>query len=285
MPRLLAYQRRRLWLSKDDAFLLAGSARCQSCHRLGRHWLPPPIMRPDSVVSVDDKISSSYYAWLLTGCERPFHCPLAQGDVSDKAADLNGAKVARSAPRESDDPQVLPPCLTGAHRLGEVFERYHKKIYRYCLFRLFTPETAEDVTSKVFLVLAERIASLKVDGETGLRRWLYEVARRTVNAHVRQARRNVAALAAMYRERGGRLNSGPDVSRTVDWPAMQAAISKLKSSDQHLVVLRFVDELRTGEIARILGKKEGAVRVALFRAVRSLRRHLKLKYPDDWGKP
>jgi DNA-directed RNA polymerase specialized sigma24 family protein len=40
------------------------------------------------------------------------------------------------------------------------------------------------------------------------------------------------------------------------------------------VILRFVDEMTTHEIAGVLGRSEGAVRVLLHRALRSVAREL-----------
>src|SRR5437762_165516 len=52
------------------------------------------------------------------------------------------------------------------------------------------------------------------------------------------------------------------------------AVAKLPADRRRAVVLRFVEEMSTAEIAGILGKSEGAVRVLLHRALKSLGREL-----------
>ena len=52
------------------------------------------------------------------------------------------------------------------------------------------------------------------------------------------------------------------------------AIDRLPGDRRRAVILRFVDEMSTSEIAGILGRSEGAVRVLIHRALRSVARDL-----------
>jgi RNA polymerase sigma-70 factor (ECF subfamily) len=52
------------------------------------------------------------------------------------------------------------------------------------------------------------------------------------------------------------------------------AVGKLRGDRRRAVVLRFVDEMTTAEIAGVLGRSEGAVRVLIHRALRSVARDL-----------
>jgi RNA polymerase sigma-70 factor (ECF subfamily) len=48
------------------------------------------------------------------------------------------------------------------------------------------------------------------------------------------------------------------------------AVARLPEARRRAVVLRFVDEMSTAEIAEVLGRSEGAVRVLLHRALRAV---------------
>ena len=52
------------------------------------------------------------------------------------------------------------------------------------------------------------------------------------------------------------------------------AVDRLPGDRRRALVLRFVDEMSTAEIAGVLGRSEGAVRVLIHRALRSLARDL-----------
>jgi RNA polymerase sigma-70 factor (ECF subfamily) len=53
------------------------------------------------------------------------------------------------------------------------------------------------------------------------------------------------------------------------------AVGRLPGDRRRAVVLRFVDELSTAEIAGVLGRSEGAVRVLIHRALRTVARDLR----------
>jgi len=52
------------------------------------------------------------------------------------------------------------------------------------------------------------------------------------------------------------------------------AIGRLTEEQQQVLVLRFFEDLSTGEVAEIMGKRRGAVRGLQFRALSALREML-----------
>ena len=79
---------------------------------------------------------------------------------------------------------------------------------------------------------------------------------------------------------GGGLQQAPEASPEAMAEAMfsrnyvRDAISKLKGEKQKVILMRFIDGLSYEEIARALGKKEGAIRVIQYRALNDLRHML-----------
>ena len=59
-----------------------------------------------------------------------------------------------------------------------------------------------------------------------------------------------------------------------DASAAWSAVARLPGDRRRAVVLRFVEEMSTAEIAAVLGRSEGAVRVLLHRALRTVARDL-----------
>ena len=59
-----------------------------------------------------------------------------------------------------------------------------------------------------------------------------------------------------------------------DVAAAWAAVGRLPADRRRAIVLRFVDEMSTAEIAGVLGRSENAVRVLIHRALRSVARDL-----------
>ena len=61
------------------------------------------------------------------------------------------------------------------------------------------------------------------------------------------------------------------------WPAVDAlrgAVKHLTSEQQEVLVLRFVENMSSRQVAKVLGKNEGAIRALQFRALGRLRKIL-----------
>jgi RNA polymerase sigma-70 factor, ECF subfamily len=100
--------------------------------------------------------------------------------------------------------------------------------------------------------------------------WLFRIARNVVaNERRRERRRPVAPL-----EHAAGVPAADDIFETAAareaGSAAWRAVGRLPEDRRRAVVLRFVDEMSTAEIAEILGRSEGAVRVLLHRALRSV---------------
>ena len=113
------------------------------------------------------------------------------------------------------------------------------------------------------------------EGASTFRVWLFQIARNVVAERRRRPRRRpeapldaAARVADAARPRGRRR---PAATRPA---AAWRAIDRLPGDRRRALVLRFVDEMSTAEIAGVLGRSEGAVRVLIHRALRSVARDL-----------
>jgi len=169
---------------------------------------------------------------------------------------------------------IILPARTEADSLSRLYELYYDRIFRFCVHRLFSKETAEDVTSTVFLEAARRIRGFEGRNEQDFRNWLYAIAANQANAYIRKASRRKKLLAeAAYSMTAAATESGDDASEP-DWPRLYAAILKLKPKHQTIITLRFFENMEFEQIAEILGTKEATVRVTLHRILKKLRNHL-----------
>ena len=170
--------------------------------------------------------------------------------------------------------QLVVKARTDSQALGQLYELYYDRIFRFCLWRLFARQTAEDVTSEVFLNVARGIHSLDGLTEQKFRSWLYAIAANLTKAYLRKTlRRN--DLLATAAEQGVLAQADCDSNGCeIDWPILYRAIRKLKPRQQDVITLRFFEELSHQQIAEILSLKAITVRVTLSRALGRLRRIL-----------
>jgi RNA polymerase sigma-70 factor, ECF subfamily len=162
-----------------------------------------------------------------------------------------------------------------------LYRRYLAQVYSYAYYELGDHHDAEDATERTFLLalthlgrFEERARPADGDGASTFRVWLFRIARNVV-ANVRRTRRRRPETsldaAAVVRDP---LDIEGRAAERADATAAWAAVGRLPTDRRRAVVLRFVDEMSTAEIAGVLGRSEGAVRVLLHRALRSVAREL-----------
>ncbi len=165
------------------------------------------------------------------------------------------------------------PAVRAAQRdrraFGLLYRRYVERVYSYAFYLLGDHHDAEDATERTFLAALDAIGGFRDTGAS-FRAWLFRIAHNQLaNALRARARHPVAPLDAVA-EPGADHDPAGELARAEDARRVRRAIAALSQDRRQVVVLRFVDGLSTAEIAAVLGRSEGAVRVLQHRALREL---------------
>jgi RNA polymerase sigma factor (sigma-70 family) len=170
-----------------------------------------------------------------------------------------------------------------AEELGRLFDKYHQRIYAYCAHRLFCRTAAEDVTSQIFLGVAQNLHSFQGRTESALCGWLYTIAVNQCNTYLRSARRRKKLFEQF--QRSGRdctqEPASPDTPNKPDWTEVYEAISHLSQIEQTVITLRFFEQMSYEQIAVIVSKREPNVRVLTHRGLQKLRKMLNAAWCGD----
>ena len=170
--------------------------------------------------------------------------------------------------RTANDGRLIARARSDTEAFVELYRKYYDAIFRYCAHRLFERTAAEDVTSEVFLRVVEKFGSFRGD-EPKFRIWLYRIATNAVNNHLRKAvRQNNLLEGARKRMNGCDDNRGTSSERLA---LLRDAMLALKPRYQAIVTLRFFENLKSTEIAEVLGSSPGTVRSQMARALAKLR--------------
>lgn len=156
--------------------------------------------------------------------------------------------------------------------LGRIYDFYHPKIYRYVYSRVGDRQIAEDLTGEVFMRMLEALRN-KRGWQTSVAAWLYGIAHHLVVDYHR-ARHKESRLfdeAALAEEEV----RGAAVEERLVREQLRLAIGDLTPDQQKVLVLKFVEGMSNQEVARILGKTEGAVKSIQYHALSSLARLVK----------
>jgi RNA polymerase sigma-70 factor, ECF subfamily len=167
-------------------------------------------------------------------------------------------------------PEVLRFAANGdGAAFGRLWRDMHPMLLRY--LRLSAGDAAEDLASEVWLEVARRIARFR-GSELEFRSWLFTVARRRVidlqRYKTRHPERPTADTERL--DRPAPDDTAAKVLEGISTEAALAFIATLPREQAEMIILRVVAGLDVAQVARIVGKSPGAVRVATHRGLRSL---------------
>lgn len=151
---------------------------------------------------------------------------------------------------------------------GAIFRDAQPALLRY--LRLITPDP-EDVAADTWLDVVTGLAGFR-GGEAGFRAWLFTVARhRAADAGRSRARRPAVPLCEAGAAEPPTSHDAADLAlEAISARATMDLIARLPREQAEIIVLRVVAGLDPVDVARIVGKSPGAVRVAAHRALRRL---------------
>ena len=156
--------------------------------------------------------------------------------------------------------------------LTQLYEENFDRIYRYVVLKIGERTEAEDITQQVFLSALKSISSFKYKG-TPFSAWLYRIAHNQIVDYLRKkTKRATVPLEETVTDN----NPGPGLvaERKVDIEQLAEVTKRLTKAQQEVVSLRFTSELSVAQVARIMGKSEGAVKALQHSAIVSLRKAL-----------
>ena len=156
----------------------------------------------------------------------------------------------------------------------QIYDDYVDKIYRFIFFKVNSQEIAQDLCSETFLRGWQSFKDNKQEIENP-QAFLYQIARNLVIDHYREKGRTQTVSADYV----SITDPGQDLEEQAlmnsDLSEIRLALADLKDNYQEVVVWHYIDDLSIPEISKLVNKSEGAVRVMLHRALKSLKNNLK----------
>jgi RNA polymerase sigma-70 factor (ECF subfamily) len=156
---------------------------------------------------------------------------------------------------------------------AQLYEDYFDKVYRYVTIKIGDKMEAEDITQQVFLKAIRSISSFKWRG-VPFSAWLFRIAHNQVVDYFRKHKKKitVALEESMIVDDDG--DPREMLDRKLDGERLAAASRNLTAAQQEVISLRFAGEMSIAEVARAMGRSEGAVKALQHSAIVSLRKIL-----------
>jgi RNA polymerase sigma-70 factor, ECF subfamily len=171
---------------------------------------------------------------------------------------------------DGEFPGVLNAAASGDEgAFARLWRDANPSLLRY--LRVVAGDAAEDVAAEVWLKVARKLRRFR-GSEPEFRGWLFTLAHRRVIDLRRYGARRPVWLAADPGEldRPAADDTAAAALDNLSTEGVLALIATLPPPQAEAVVLRVVAGLDVAQVALILGKRSGAVRVASHRGLRTL---------------
>jgi RNA polymerase sigma-70 factor, ECF subfamily len=156
-------------------------------------------------------------------------------------------------------------------QFSELYRSHLRDVYSYAYYRVGNHHDAEDLTTQTFIQAYRHFerATAESDGRP-LRPWLIRIAHNlAANFYRDRARRPQANL-----EDASVISAPHDTESLVEGREELAqvldAVQRLPDDRREALIMRFALGMDNREIARALGRTDGATKVLLHRAIRQL---------------
>ena len=182
-----------------------------------------------------------------------------------------------SPPTENVEPGELGPAAKAElDRAFEDFYRAHlRDVYSYAYYRVRNPHDAEDLTEQAFLQAYRHFdrARRESDGRP-LRPWLIRIAHNLASNYYRDRSRrpqtaidDAGPLAAAHTTES-LVQDRDDLKRILE------CVQQLPDDRREALIMRFALGMDNREIARALGRSDGATKVLIHRAIKQLQEEM-----------
>lgn len=202
--------------------------------------------------------------------------------MSEHAGETYEPRIVGSAAR-AEFGDVLAAAQDGAQwAVAVLWQELHPRLLRF--LRGLDPVAAEDVEADTWLAAARHLAGFHGDGQQ-FRAWMFTIARNRLNDwRRREARRSVTVAPEALGERPA---DDDPAGTALDVLGADAAVAQVRAllprGQAEVILLRVLGGLDVAEVAAIVGKRPGTVRVLQHRGLRRLADDLAEPAPERRG--
>lgn len=147
---------------------------------------------------------------------------------------------------------------------GELYDDLAPKLYGFIFSRTSSKDTAQDLSQEIFVKLIEHIKSF--DPKKGkFTVWFWRMARNTLIDHYRQKKPIPFSHFEETEVEEMSIAEIPDTDNVMAHRKLRDLVKTFNEEEQELFEMRFIAEMPYKDIAKVIGKPEGTLRVSSLR--------------------
>ena len=154
--------------------------------------------------------------------------------------------------------------------LEQIYNGFYDKIYSFIFFKVNNQEKAEDLAGEVFIKFIDYLKDHDIDNVNAL---LYKIARNLIIDDSRKKKEELIGDEAM----GNITDNNEQSLDFITNEQLFKVVFELKDDFRDVIVMYYLNEMTTKEIADIFEKSEGAVRTMLSRAIGAIKEKINIR--------
>ncbi|MGE5392133.1 MAG: RNA polymerase sigma factor [Candidatus Saccharibacteria bacterium] len=158
---------------------------------------------------------------------------------------------------------------------GRIYDHFRDKIYRFVFFRIGHREISEDILADTFVKAWVKIG--QVNSPKALSGWLYQVAKNNIIDYYRIRKTTVDLEEVEDFLEEDAINPVDEANLTIEHRKIMILLERLPADQQEVIRYKFFEDMTNEEIAHVMNKTEGAIRVIQHRAILKLKELLHKK--------
>lgn len=152
------------------------------------------------------------------------------------------------------------------------YTEWKDKLYSYILYKVGDTALAQDLTQDIWLKAYNAFA--RYDGKHAFSTWIYTIANNTITDHWRKKKIEFADMEEDF-EIGDDAREADMMKRQtsaqIEIVQVHQALQKLPQLQQDAILMKYIEDAHTRDIAERLDTSEANVRQALSRGMKRLR--------------
>jgi RNA polymerase sigma-70 factor (ECF subfamily) len=150
---------------------------------------------------------------------------------------------------------------------AQLYENNFERVYAFIARRVYDRDQAQDLTADVFHSALKNLARFEWRG-TPFAAWLYRIAANAIADHGKRA--GLEAIELREIPEHDRSND-TDLAEVEYRARLFRLVEKLPGDQRRVITMRFAHQKSISEIAKEMGRSEGAIKQLQFRGLQSLR--------------
>ena len=152
--------------------------------------------------------------------------------------------------------------------MSVLFERYHLRLYNFFFRLTFDMDISQDLTQNLFYRMIKYKNSYK--SEYSVKSWIFEIARNLHADYCKEEKRS-GTLFLKTDKYPVEPADDTDSYHEDDYDRLEKAFSCLSDDQKEIIILSRYQGLKYEEISAITKQSVGAIKVAMYRAIKQLR--------------